>query len=54
VFSAATAGVLSAGTLQHHFGWQTVNYGVMPLIAVMGVALLLLAGSRRRAAAATP
>jgi MFS family permease len=54
VFSAATAGVLSAGGLQHHFGWQTVNYGVVPLIAIMGIALLLLAGSRRRAAAVTP
>ena len=53
VFSAAAAGVLSAGSLQHHFGWQTVNYGVMPLITVMGTALIWLTWSRRRAAVTT-
>jgi len=50
VFSTVTIAVLSAGTLQHRLGWQAVNYGVIPLIAVtvVAVAWLLL---RRRAAA---
>jgi MFS family permease len=48
VFSTVTIAVLSAGTLQHRLGWQAVNYGVVPLIAViiLAVAWLLL---RRRA-----
>lgn len=53
VFSTVTVAVLSAGTLQHRLGWQAVNYGVLPLIAVtvMAVAWLLL--RRRSAPAAT-
>jgi len=47
VFTAASAGVLSAGPLQHHFGWQAVNYGVIPLIAVTFIAIAWLAYIRR-------
>ncbi len=49
VFSTVTIAVLSAGTLQHHLGWQAVNYGVIPLIAVTIFAVTWLL--RRRAAA---
>jgi MFS family permease len=50
VYSMVTIAVLSAGTLQHRLGWQAVNYGVIPLIAVvvLAVAWLLL---RRHTAA---
>jgi len=50
VFGTVTVAVLSAGSLQHHLGWQAVNYGVIPLIGltVIAVTWLLL---RRRAAA---
>lgn len=34
VFSTVTQAVLSACSLQHRSGWQAVNYGVVPLIAV--------------------
>jgi len=42
VFSTVTVAVLSAGSLQHHLGWQAVNYGVMPLIAVTVLAVTWL------------
>jgi len=42
VIATVTAAVLSAGSLQHHFGWHAVNLGVMPLIALIIVALVWL------------
>jgi MFS family permease len=32
VFSTVAASALTSGSLQHHFGWQAVNLGVIPLI----------------------
>lgn len=52
VFSTVTLSVLSAGTLQHRLGWQAVNYGVIPLIAVTAVAVAWLLYARRRLAPA--
>ena len=49
VFSTVTIAVLSAGTLQHHLGWQAVNYGVIPLIAVTVIAAAWLLLARRSA-----
>jgi MFS family permease len=35
VFTAVTLSSLSAGALQHRLGWQMVNIGVLPLLAVI-------------------
>ncbi len=53
VFTVITASSLSAGALQHHFGWRTVNLGVLPLIVVILGALLWLR-AHRAAAAVSP
>ena len=53
VFTTVTLAVLSAGKLQHDFGWQIVNLGVVPLPAIVLVALVWLR-RHRSAAAATP
>ncbi len=50
VFGVSTLAVLSAGVLQHHFGWAIVNIGVVPGIVLIIGALLWL----RRAPAAQP
>ena len=47
VFGTVTVAVLSAGSLQHHLGWQAVNYGVIPLIAVTVIAVAWLLFRRR-------
>lgn len=52
VFTVVTLASLSAGALQHHFGWETVNVGVLPLIAVIVGSLLWLRYQRRMALAA--
>jgi MFS family permease len=42
VFGISTMAVLSAGVLQHHFGWAMVNIGVLPgIIAIIGALLWL-------------
>ena len=35
IFTTVALASLSAGYLQHHFGWQAVNWGVVPLLAVI-------------------
>lgn len=35
VFTTVTIASLSAGALQHHYGWQTVNLGVLPLLLII-------------------
>lgn len=50
VFTVITLSSLSAGALQHYFGWRTVNLGVVPLIVVILAAVLWLR-QRRRAGA---
>ncbi|MCW8983239.1 MAG: MFS transporter, partial [Gammaproteobacteria bacterium] len=39
VFSFAAAASLSAGVLQHHFGWEMVNLSALPMLAIILVAL---------------
>ena len=39
VFSFAAMASLSAGMLQHHFGWEMVNIGALPLLAVIMMAM---------------
>ena len=42
VFTSVTLSSLSAGALQHHFGWAMVNVGVLPLLAVIWIAIVAL------------
>ena len=42
VFSTVASASLFAGYLQHHFGWEMVNMGVLPAITFMLVAVLWL------------
>jgi MFS family permease len=42
VFSTVASASLFAGYLQHHFGWQMVNVGVLPAITLMLLAVLWL------------
>jgi len=53
VFSFAAAASLSAGILQHHFGWETVNLGALPMLAIILIALGWLVLKERSAAVAT-
>lgn len=49
VFTAVSIASLSAGTLQNRFGWQTVNLGVLPLLAIALAGSLWLAVLNRNA-----
>ncbi|MDH3713184.1 MAG: MFS transporter [Gammaproteobacteria bacterium] len=42
VFTSTTASALTAGTLQHHLGWETVNLSALPVLAVIMLALVWL------------
>lgn len=53
IFATIAASALSSGNLLHYFGWEVVNYGVLPLL--LGVLVFVLWQARaeaRRAAAA--
>lgn len=39
VFSTVAAASLSAGALQHHYGWQVVNYGAIPALGIILLSL---------------
>ncbi len=39
VFTMAAMASLSAGMLQYHFGWEVVNIGALPMLAVILIAL---------------
>lgn len=49
VFTTVTLASLSAGALQHQFGWEMVNLGVLPLLAIIWVAVVVLGVSERSA-----
>lgn len=40
VFSCSTVAAFSSGALQHAVGWQHLNFGVIPLVAIVTGALL--------------
>lgn len=42
VFSTVAAASLSAGALQHNFGWQAVNYGAIPALVIILLSLIWL------------
>lgn len=52
VFTTVSLSSLSAGALQYHYGWEAVNLGVIPLIAMIFIAVGALLLWRRQWAAA--
>lgn len=50
VFTMVSLASLSAGALQHAWGWQPVNIGVIPAIAVILIALLWVQRREKRVA----
>jgi MFS family permease len=50
VFTVVTAASFSAGALQHQFGWEVVNIGVLPPILVVLAAVLWLKARSRAVA----
>ncbi|MBM3534332.1 MAG: MFS transporter [Alphaproteobacteria bacterium] len=50
VFSSSAGAAFLSGALQHGFGWEAVNYGVLPAIALSVAGALWLASIRRRTA----
>lgn len=50
VFSTVTVASLSAGAVHYHYGWQVINYGAVPALAIVLLALSWL-GWRNRAGA---
>ena len=48
VFTTVTIASLTAGTLQHHLGWQMINMGVIPLLAIVLLGIFWLAVKTRR------
>ena len=47
VFSTVASASLSAGALQHHFGWQAVNIGAIPALLIILLSLLWLRFSHK-------
>ncbi|HEX6979999.1 MAG TPA: MFS transporter [Alphaproteobacteria bacterium] len=52
VFGTVTFSAFSAGAAHHALGWDALNYGVLPFVALTALAILWLA-QRRRTAPAT-
>ena len=50
VFGTVSVASLSAGALLHLFGWQTVNFGALPFVALTSAAIVWLALRRRHTA----
>ena len=48
IFTTVAIASLSAGYLQHHFGWRVVNIGVLPLLGVMLMSIVFLAVWQKR------
>jgi MFS family permease len=47
VFSTVAAASFSSGAIHHAAGWQVLNYGVLPLVAIVTVTLLWYRSYRR-------
>lgn len=52
VFSMSTLAAFSSGAINHAFGWEAINYGLLPLSAAVGFALLWYGKTRNTAAPA--
>lgn len=48
IYTTVAIASLSAGALQHQFGWQTVNKGVVPLLLIALLSIVYLAFSARK------
>jgi len=48
VFTTVALSSLSAGALQHQFGWQMVNIGVLPLLAIVVLSLIRYSAAQKR------
>ena len=48
IFSSVAFASLSAGYLQYHFGWRSVNIGVLPLLGIMLISIIWLSWQRRQ------
>jgi MFS family permease len=44
IFTTVSIAILSAGALQHHLGWQMVNIGALPLLAVVLLSIVWVKG----------
>lgn len=42
IFTTVAMASLSAGYLQHHYGWESVNAGVLPLLSIIALSILYL------------
>ena len=53
IFATIATAALSSGNLLHYFGWEVVNYGVLPFLAAMLAFVLwqVRAEARRSSAA---
>ncbi len=52
VFTTVAAASLSAGSLHYHFGWTAVNLGVLPVLALVLIAIAVADRHRRRTGSA--
>lgn len=52
IFTSVALASLSAGYLQYHFGWRSVNVGVLPLLTIILLSVLYLGGWQKKQAAA--
>jgi len=48
IFTTVALASLSAGYLQFHFGWRSVNVGVLPLLAIISISIFLLAAWQKK------
>jgi MFS family permease len=44
VFTTVSIAILSAGALQHHLGWEMVNIGALPMLAVILLSIVWVKG----------
>ena len=51
VFSTVSVTALSSGTLQHHFGWLTVNLSVLPFLVLVILCIIFVLRATNKATA---
>lgn len=54
IYTTVAISSLSAGALQHRFGWQMVNIGVIPLLLVIALSIVYLGWFDRKERATRP
>ena len=52
IFSCSTAAAFASGAINHHFGWESVNFGILPLVILVGLALVWQQNRTKNAALA--